>query len=162
MRWRVIDGCPCPASIAPYVYIVLRHADQTAAAIYRGENPHARRILNAHGKHTQGQLVHATAAQRAAWGIQGTPNPVGHSEHELFDDAGRPLGAWQVGIDSGSNSEHDKHAIEHSARVHGWRVHHPYNSVVEGHHWQFSHKPRPHSARMRLRILRLRATLPRR
>lgn len=169
MKWRVIDGRPCPASIAPYVYIVLRDAKQTANAIYRGEDQAARVILHAHGGHTQAELEHATPEQRRAWGIQGTPNPAGRSMHELRSDGvakpgpvGRQLEEWEIGVDSGGNSSHDKRAINRAAARHGWTTYHPYSAGVEGHHWGFKKRPRPNSVRMRLRIIRLRATLPRR
>lgn len=174
--WRVIDGRPCPVGVAPYVFIVLRDAEHIASAIYRGDDPVAKRILHAHGAHTQRELVNATPAERAAWGIEGTPNPVHHSEHELYSDgvanphvpAGHRIKPWQVGIDSrpadgsDADAEKAKASIEAAARRHGWHVRHPYTAGIEGHHWCFGEEPRPHSARMRLRVAHLRLTLPRR
>jgi hypothetical protein len=170
MRWRVIDGCPCPRDVAPYIYIVLRGAGQTAAAIYRGDDKKAGRILHRYGKHTQRELANATAAQRAAWGVQGTPNPPGYSEHELRSDGvgnphvprGGKLEGWQIGVDSGGNDEASQRAIEHAAHKHHWHVRHPYSAGIEGHHWCFATHPKPHGLKMRLRIAKLRATLPRR
>jgi hypothetical protein len=96
-------------------------------------------------------------------------NPPGRSQHELRSDGvgnkgpvGRVLEPWQVGIDSGGNDTVSKQRIEAAARHFGWRVYHPYSRGVEGHHWAFSHKPKPHSLKMRAQVLKLRATLPRR
>jgi hypothetical protein len=161
VRWRVIDGCPCPAGIAPYVDVVLRDAGQAASSIYRGTDRHAVRILHRHGKHTQAEIHRELPA---------ISNPPGYSQHELRSDgAGNPhvprggkLHSWQVGVDSGGDDPASQHAITAAAQRHGWHVRHPYKRGVEGHHWCFATKPRPHSVRMRLRILKLRATLPRR
>jgi hypothetical protein len=158
MKFRVIDGCPCPASIAPYVYLVLRGAGQTASSIYRGED--ARAILHAHGKHTQAEIHRSLPA---------ISNPPGRSEHELRSDGnanagpiGRHLHEWEVGVDSGGNDQASKEAVRSSARHHGWHIRHPYSRGVEGHHWCFLHQPKPRGLRQRAQILRLRATLPRR
>ena len=158
MNWRVVDGCPARPSIAPYIYIVLRDAGQTASSINRSEA--AKAILHAHGKHTQREIHQMMPA---------VSNPEGRSEHELRSDGvgkpgpiGRLLEEWQQGVDSGGNDPASKQRIEAAARRHGWRVVHHYPAGVEGHHWCFAEKPRPHSLKMRLRIIHLRATLPRR
>lgn len=158
MRFLVIDGCPCPASIAPYVYVALRDAGQTASSIYRGED--ARALLHAHGKHTQGEIHELYPA---------ISNPGGRSEHELRSDGygnpgpvGRRLEEWQVGVDSGTNDHAAKMRVHHAAARHGWKIRHPYPRGVEGHHWCFAERPRPKGLRMRAKIIRLRATLPRR
>lgn len=160
-KYLVIDGCPCPYNVAPYVYLTLRQAKQTAASIYRGNDPEARIILNRHGKHTQYQLEHATPAQHAAWGINGTPNRSGFSQHELFDQNGNPIVEWKIGVDSGSNSQYDKQAIEAAAHHLGLVAHHPYpTSAVEGHHWQFARKPRADGKHLtRTRVILTRAYL---
>jgi hypothetical protein len=54
MNLVLIDGCPVPASIAPYVKLVLDHAGQQAQSIYRGQDAAA--LLHAHGKHTQAEI----------------------------------------------------------------------------------------------------------
>jgi hypothetical protein len=158
MRFRVIDGCACPSHIAPYVYLVLRQAGQTASSIYRGDD--AARILHAHGKHTQAEIHRMLPA---------ISNPPGRSQHELRSDAvgnegpvGRRLRPWQVGVDSGGDDSASQRAIESAARHFGWRVRHPYKRGVEGHHWCFARKPKPHGLRQRARLIRLRASLPRR
>lgn len=160
-HWRVIDGCPAPRDVAPYIYLVLRRAGQTANSIYRGPGKTARAILHRHGKHTQAEL-YATDPTLA--------NPPGFSQHELRSDgranprvpAGGKLEDWQVGVDSGSDSKHDQRKVEKAARHYGWHVHHPYTRGVEGHHWCFVTQPHPHSKWMRLKIIAVRAALPRR
>jgi len=159
MRLRIIDGCPVPASIAPYIYIVLRDAGQTASSIYRGED--ARTLLHAHGKSTQAEIHRQLPA---------ISNPPGFSQHELRSDgAGNPgvprgghLEEWQVGVDSGADDEAAKHRIENAAAGRGWVARHPYSRGVEGHHWCFAKRPRARSPRMVAKIIRLRATLPKR
>lgn len=157
-RWRVIDGCPCPASIAPYVYLVLRGAGQTATSIYRGDD--AKTLLHRHGKHTQAEIHQMLPA---------ISNPAGRSQHELRADGtgnpgpvGRTLEEWQIGVDSGGNDHASKVRVNHSAKRLGWETRHPYSRGVEGHHWCFKRRPRPKGVRQRARIIHLRATLPRR
>lgn len=160
--WRFIDGCPCPADIAPYIYIVLRDAGQTATSIYRGSAPQwVVDRLHAHGKHTQAEIHRM---------YPNISNPEGFSEHDLHSDGyanpNYPRGArifgWQVGVDSGTNDLASRQRIEHAARKRGWVVKHPYSRGVEGHHWCFAERPRPHDISTRLRVVKLTATLPRR
>lgn len=158
MKLLVIDGCACPRSIAPYVYLVLRHAGQTASSIYRGDD--AKTVLHRHGKHTQREIHLMYPA---------ISNPSGESQHELRSDGtgnpgpvGRELEEWEVGVDSGSDSHKDKVAINEAAEHFGWKTRHPYSRGVEGHHWCFARKPRPRGLKQRARIIHLRATLPRR
>lgn len=156
MKFRVIDGCPVPASVAPYVHMVLRRAGQTASSVYRGED--ARELLHRHGKRTQAEIHRDLPA---------ISNPPGRSMHELRSDAvakagpvGRHLEEWEVGIDSGGDSEHDKQAINAAAKHFGWEAYHPYTRGVEGHHWGFRRRPRPRSAGQRAQLIVLRAKLP--
>lgn len=160
MEFRVIDGCPCPASIAPYVYLVLRHARQTAQSIYRGGD--AKALLHANGKHTQRE-IHADPRYAAI------SNPAGRSMHELRSDGsakpgpvGRHLEEWEVGIDSGSDDVRAKRAIEDAAHHYGWTAYHPYTRGVEGHHWGFKMQPHPNGHVSAEQISKIRATLPRR
>jgi hypothetical protein len=156
-KFRVIDGCPCPASIAPYVHIVLREAGQIASSIYRGEDAAA--LLHAHGKHTQAE-VHQM--------LPGISNPPGRSQHELRSDGvgnlgpvGRRLEEWQIGVDSGTDDAAAKARVEAAARKHTFTIRHPYTRGVEGHHWCFAVRPRPRNLRQRARIIALRAILAR-
>lgn len=131
-KFVVIDGCPVPYDVAPYIWLVLRRARQTAASVYRGSDPAARKILRKFGKHTQAE-IHLMYPDIS--------NPEGFSQHDLHDDAGNPIPTWKVGVDSGSNSPADKRRIEAAARHYGLLAHHPYSRGVEGHHWQFARKP---------------------
>lgn len=158
MKFLLVDGCPAPASIAPYIQLVLREAGQSATSIYRGED--AANLLHRHGQHTQAEIHRMMPA---------ISNPAGRSEHELRSDGvgnpgpvGRRLEEWQVGVDSGANDAASKARVERAARHFGWEVRHPYSRGVEGHHWCFARRPAPHNLRQRARIIRLRATLPRR
>lgn len=163
----MIDGCPCPAALAPYVRIVLDDAGQTASSIYRGQDPAARAILHRHGKHTQAELF---ALHQHNPRLYAPANPPGQSSHELRSDQvatpriprGKPIAWWECGIDSGTNDPAARERIRHAALRHGWHIKHPYSSGVEGHHWNFAVRPRPQGLKMRARILELRATLPRR
>jgi hypothetical protein len=137
MRLVLVDGCPCPASIAPYIQRVLRKAGQSANSVYRGED--ARGLLHAHGKSTQAEIHRK---------YPGISNPPGFSSHELRGDGvygvrGKRLPEWSIGVDSGSNSTADRDAITRAARSLGWEVWHPYSRGVEAHHWSFRRRPRP-------------------
>lgn len=158
MKFLLVDGCPCPASIAPYVYLVLRRANQTASSIYRGED--AKHLLHLHGKHTQGEIHLARPA---------ISNPPGRSQHELRSDGqgnagpiGRHLEEWQVGVDSGTNDKAAQDRVTRAAQHYGWHVRHPYSRGIEGHHWCFATRPKPKGVKQRAQIIRLRARLPRR
>lgn len=156
MTFSVVDGCPAPRSIAPYIYLVLRAAGQTASSIYRGED--AKAILHAHGKHTQAEVHQMLPA---------ISNPPGRSQHELRSDGvgnegpvGRRLKEWQVGVDSGGDDPASQARIEAAARHFGWEVRHPYSRGVEGHHWCFARPPHPHGLKQRAQVAHIRATLP--
>lgn len=158
-KYLIVDGCPCPASIAPYIHTILRDAGQQANSIYRGED--AAGLLHRYGKHTQGELYRSLPL--------GLANPPGRSTHELrsddvayFGPIGRPLADWQVGVDSGTDAPLAKARIVRAAERHGWKVKHPYTAGVEGHHWNFAVQPRPKNLAQRARLIALRARLHRR
>jgi hypothetical protein len=158
VRFLIIDGCPCPESVAPYVYIVLRTAGQTASSIYRGQD--AATLLHRHDKHTQAEIHEMYPA---------ISNPPNRSQHELRSDGfanfgppGRRLAPWQVGVDSGTDDPAAKARIEAAAKAHGWQVRHPYSRGVEGHHWCFAVQPKPRNLKQRARLVLVRARLPRR
>jgi lysozyme len=106
-RFVEIAGCPCPVELAPFVREVMRRTGVSPVTIYRGDEPAALRILHAHGKHSQAELVQAYNEGRAAsLGINGQPNPPGFSTHELFNDGtafpvprGAKLDPMQCGMD---------------------------------------------------------------
>lgn len=166
-KWLIIDGRPCPYDVAPYVWLVLRKAGQTASAIYRGSDPLAVRILHKFGGHTQRELYYASPSQRRAWGVRGTPNKPGFSQHELRSDgqgnphvpAGQPLQPWQVGIDSGADSSAAKAAINAAAAHYGLSVRHPYSSGIEAHHWCFAIRPHPNKRLRKARVVAVRLRL---
>ena len=151
-NFYVIDGCPVPKDVAPYIDLILRRAGLTASSIYRGNDPEARAIMHRHGKHTQYELWNATPLQRARWGVTGIPNTPGHSAHELA--------SWHVGVDSGPNTDDTRKRILSAAAHYNLHVHFPYNSVVEYHHWEFLKKPTYDGKRLyKTRVLMTRAKL---
>ena len=143
-QFQLIDGCPVFDDIAPYIRVCLDDAAATATSIYRGDD--ARAILNAHGKHSQFQLYHATAAERVAWGILGQPDAPGHSSHELYSDGnafygvpdGGRLAWWQQGFDVPTEQSN---AVIAAAAHRGWVLARPYGSGVEVHHLNFAQEP---------------------
>lgn len=160
MKFKNLYGCPDPASIAPYHKRVLDRAGLRPSSIGRGNEPQERRILHAHGKHSQVELANATPAQRRAWGITGTPNRPGHSGHERRNDDGSPQPEWAQAVDCGPNTDETRTLIRRSAAHYGWKVVFPYNSLVEYHHWRFAKRPRPRNPRQFLNIVRERRALP--
>lgn len=159
-KYVIIDGCPCPYDIAPYVYLVLRRAGQTASSIYRGDDAAA--LLHRYGKHTQREIYNDPA-------YAGKANPPGRSQHELRSDGiGNPrvspggvLQSWQVGVDSGADSYAARDAITRAAAHYGWHVKHPYDRGVELHHWCFSRQPHPNRFAHKVLIVAIRAKLRR-
>lgn len=155
-KYLIIDGCPVPYDVAPYVYLILRRAGQRANSIYRGED--AKPLLHKFGKHTQAEIHQM---------YPGISNPAGRSTHELRSDgaayrgpAGRVLESWQVGVDSGGDDAASKAAIERAARHYGLRVFHPYSRGVENHHWNFAAKPKPDGVHLsKTRVILTRARL---
>lgn len=142
--YLLVGGCPAPYIVAPYIYIVAKDAGllDDIASIYRGQDKVATPLLHLHGHHTQKELCDASPAQRAAWGVTGTPNPFGHSEHELFDNAGRPIPAWAVGWDIGPNTNVNREHVIAAGHHRGLKIHFPYNALVEYHHAQFEEEPK--------------------
>lgn len=159
-KFRVVQGRPCPENIAPYIAIVLKDARATVNSIYRGDD--ARAILNAHGDMSQRQLFQGWVQRRPGFLPANMP---GFSTHELKSDgvayktvpSGRDLPWWGQGFDV--NDVETSRVIAAAGR-HGWKIFRPYTSGAEFHHLNFAAEPRPHSLWMRLRILRLRLTLP--
>jgi hypothetical protein len=156
MKFVLIDECPAPESIAPYIKMVLERAGQTATSIYRGND--AAQLLHAYGKHTQAQIHHMYPA---------ISNPPGRSQHELRSDGvgnpgpvGRKLEPWEVGVDSGTDDPIAKEKVEAAARHYGWTIRHPYSRGVEGHHWCFASEPKPNGHVTAAEITRIRHSLP--
>lgn len=163
MQFRVLQGCPCPASIAPYFALLAEDCAKhgwpvTFNSIYRGDDAAA--LLHAHGKRTQRE-IHADPA------LASISNPPGFSSHELRSDGnpiyhtrrGLPLPEWQQGIDV---NDADVSRLIATARARGWTLARPYTSGAEFHHLVFAIQPRPQGPRTMVKLIRLRATLPRR
>lgn len=91
-RFVEIGGCPVPTGheFDLAVRYVIARTGATPVTVYRGSEPSALRILHANGKHSQGELANATAAQKAAWGIRGSANPEGGSTHDLHKGGAFP------------------------------------------------------------------------
>jgi hypothetical protein len=154
-RLLVVQGSPCNTTAAPYFALLVRDTHSTVNAIYRGDD--ARAILHAHGKHTQRELFESLP--------RGVANPPGRSTHELRSDGvayagpiGRRLEWWQEGIDVNDNNVL---SMKLDAELHGWVLFQPYRAGVEFHHLNFARRPISRGA-TRAKIIRLRATLPRR
>lgn len=151
--FRVIDGCPCNATLAPYIELLRRETMATVNSIYRGEDAAA--ILHRHGKHTQAELYATMPA--------GTCNPPGRSTHELRSDGvaysgpvGRQLEWWQQGFDV---NDGDVKRLIRAAERHGWVLFQPYQSGTEFHHLNFRRRPISR-LRDKPRLIVIRATLP--
>jgi hypothetical protein len=152
-KFLVIDGCPAPYDVAPYIYLVLRRAGMRASSIYRGSDPQAARILHRHGKHNQAEIHRMYPS---------ISNPPGFSQHELRNGSGGAIPSWAVGVDSGGNSESDKARVRRAAAHYGLEIRHPYARGVEGHHWQFAKKPSFDNKRLwKARVVLTRAMLRR-
>lgn len=143
IRFVAIDGCPCPRPMYPLLRRLKKLTGCTYQSIYRGDDALA--LLHANGKHSQREIADASPAERADWGVLGTPNPAGRSTHELRSDGvayagpiGRKLAWWQCGIDV--DDGHVDHMIA-AAKSLGWVLEHPYSAGVEYHHLNFKHKP---------------------
>jgi hypothetical protein len=156
MAFRVIQGSPCNAQAAPYFAVLVKDSGATVNSIDRSRE--AASILHAHGKHTQAE-VFATSPP-------GVANPPGRSTHERRSDGvaypgpvGRRLQWWQQGIDV---NDSDVHLMMVAAHARGWHLVQPYKAGVEFHHLNFARKPRPKGPRTMAKLIRIRATLPRR
>lgn len=158
-KYVYVYDCPCPYDVAPYAYLVLRRADEPASSIYRGSD--AAPMLHKKGKHTQAE-IHADPK------YANISNPEGFSEHDLHSDGsnanpkvprGGKLEPWQVGIDSGTDSQASKDRITAAAHHYGLHVKHPYTRGVEGHHWCFSVQPHPNKHLPKWKVVAVRARL---
>lgn len=149
---RVIQGCPCPERIAPYIAVIT--AGSTVNSIYRGSDAAA--ILHRHGKSTQAEIHRA---------YPGISNPEGQSTHDGHRGGafpGRPTDRaewWMQGFDV---NDGDVARVKAAAHRRGWEVFQPYPRGAERHHVNFVAPPRPSSIAQRLRLNFIRARLPRR
>lgn len=148
VRYIEVGGCPVPTEgeFDLGVLYVVRRTGAEPTTVYRGDDPQAVKIMHAHGKHTQRELANATAAQRAEWGIRGTPNAPGTSTHELAA-AGifaasltAHIPGWQCGQDWPIPEVGD--VIETWDELHAGAFR-PYpTSIFEGQHVCNRHQPR--------------------
>lgn len=153
--FRVVAGCPCNPTLAPYIEILRRDTGATINSIYRGAD--ARAILHKHGKRDQAELYANLP--------RGVANPPGRSTHELRSDGaaypgpvGRKLEWWQQGWDV---NDGDVKKVIAAAKARGWTIVQPYKAGVEYHHLNFARKPRPQGPRTAAKLIALRAMLPR-
>lgn len=153
--FRVIQGCPANATVAPYIFIVTHEAKATVNSIYRGAD--AASILHRHGKSTQAEIHQQLPA---------ISNPPGRSTHELRSDGvayqvpvGSHLPWWGQGFDV---NDSDVDRVIRAAKKHGWHIWRPYARGVEYHHLNFMYQPKPYGITMAAKLIRVRATLPRR
>jgi hypothetical protein len=162
--FRIVTGCPCPAGIAPYIYIVIHADGVSCVSIYRGTD--ATTQLHQCGKSSQAELYALYKAGRGA-----PANRPGQSTHELYSDGvaypsvplGHALPWWCQGFDIADPSHAS--GVIHQARIRGWEVWQPYPGGAEAHHLNFRSRPRPSTRRAdanAARIRRLRDSLPRR
>jgi hypothetical protein len=166
-HFRVIDGCPCPERVAPYIALVTIEQGFSVNSVYRGDD--ARAILNRHGHQSQAQLYEGWVERRPGYN---PANPPGHSTHELKSDgvaypdipSGDDLEFWMQGFDVDDSEVED---VKHQAAIRGWELFQPYDSTSEFHHLNFKHRPgpSPHGVRVHVtehRIEEVRNQLPRR
>lgn len=116
MKFEQIDGCPCPADLAPVLRRIrerIRKGTNPSfiyTSIYRGSDPGAASILKKFGKASQAWLY------RAYWVLHlpgyRPANRPGQSTHELRNDGvayrgpvGMVLAPYKVGIDSSSAAQ---------------------------------------------------------
>lgn len=146
-KYVVVQNCPVPRQLAPFLKQLLKETNSTLNSCYRGEE--AKALLHKLGKHTQKELYDGYKA-----GLPGyyPANPPGYSTHELRNDGTAysqwPRGAkipwWACGIDV---NDSDVLKMVAAAKRHGWQVSQTYpGSSSEYHHLNFR-KP-PLSARL--------------
>lgn len=163
-EFRIYQRCPIPKNIAPYIVVCCQDAlpgNRFAVLLsaYRGAD--AEPLLNKYGKSSQRQLYNDWLRGEGA-----PANKPGSSTHEQKLGGAYPGprtrdGAWwQLGFDI--DDEHsDSDLVIHAARSHGWVLFRPYPGGSEHHHLNFKTEPKPHSLRMKARVIQIRTFLPR-
>lgn len=141
VRYVVVDNCPVPKQLAPFLTELLHATGATLNSCYRGAD--AEGLLHRLGKHSQRELYNAWRHREPG---ANPANPPGRSTHELRNDgtayAGAPgaeLRWWQVGIDID-----DGHvpAFIAAAGKRGWKLTRTYPaSRSEYHHLNFRRPP---------------------
>jgi hypothetical protein len=158
MQFRVIDGCPCPASIAPYVYIVLRDAGQTASSIYRGADAAA--LLHAHGKSTQAEIHLQLPRSATPPGSPSTSFAATARATRTSRAAARCRSGRSASTPAATTRLQGAHRVGGAQeRLEGPPPLRPGRRRAP---LVFRDRPRPRGLKQRARIIHLRATLPRR
>lgn len=150
MKFQVIDCCPVPKKLAPFLTQIKKETGCVYQSIYRGQAKDAQKYLTGAApcyKHNQAWIY--------AHYPPGVANPPGYSTHECRSDGvaypqwtrGAPIPYWACGIDVD-----DAHvaAVCAAARKHGWIVTITYpGSAVEYHHVNFRKEPKIHLATLK-------------
>lgn len=148
MRFVIVQGCPVPKKLAPFLRKVLAESGAQLQSCYRGDD--ARALLHKCGKHSQKELYSGWCRRLPGYN---PANPPGFSTHELRNDGaayprvkrGGKLPWWAVGIDID-----DAHVLRFIAvaKKHGWVVSRTYpSSRAEFHHVNFRKPPLPNRLR---------------
>lgn len=134
LRYKVIDGCPCPRPMYPLLKKLKRETGCTYNSIYRGDD--VATLLHKNGKRTQRELFEQLPP--------GLANPPDRGTHILRGDGTvgglfAKLPWWRCGIDV---DDADVPGLIAAARRHGWTLFQPYSSPSEFHHLNFRNKPK--------------------
>jgi hypothetical protein len=140
-KYVVVQGCPVPRQLAPFLTAVLGESGAHLESCYRGADAEA--LLRKLGKHSQAWLYEHQGRPE-----QPNPaNPPGRSTHELRNDgaayaqwkAGARIPWWACGIDI--DDAHVPQLLRAAARR-GWQVSRTYpSSIREYHHVNFRKPP---------------------
>lgn len=141
MSYVIVQDCPVPAKLAPFLRVVLAESGARLQSCYRGADATA--LLHQCGKSSQAELYKGYADHRPGFN---PANPPGRSTHELRSDGAAypnvPVGGalqwWQCGIDID-----DAHVVAFIAACakHGWVAWRPYSAGSEYHHVNFRKPP---------------------
>ncbi len=154
-KYVMIQCCPVPRLMAPFLRKVLAESRSTLNSCYRGDD--ARTLLHACHKKSQTELYHGFVNHLPGYY---PANPPGFSTHELHNDGAAysqwPRGGripwWAVGIDV---NDADVHRFIATAKRHGWTVAQTYpHSSGEFHHVNFRKPPLWHRAKARVQARR--------
>lgn len=140
-KYTVVQGCPAPAQLAPFLTMLLKESGATLESCYRGTDAEA--LLHRLGKSSQADLYNGWLRHLPGYN---PANPPGFSTHELHSDGaaypnvprGGALKWWQCGLDI--DDAHVEAFIAAAAR-HGWEAWRPYPTGSEYHHVNFRKPP---------------------
>lgn len=162
MKYAVVQGCPVPAKLAPFLTQILRESGARLQSCYRGADAEA--LLHRLGKSSQLDLYRGFLQRRPGFN---PANPPGHSTHELRNDGMAYTRTWPGGTHAGQWHTGDKlpwwacgididdahvTAFIAAAKKHGWQVARTYpNSTSEYHHVNFRRPPLRHRVKAHVR-----------